>query len=315
MDIQRGIFQKICTKSTFFLLLLQTIILNSLTMKRFFFALACVIGLMTFASCTQEVIDDIMAQKPVVEFVTEEGMVSTNTSIYLGEELNFKVKVAPNSGSESQLAHFDFSITDLTGATVFNQNPEFTDPTTENFFEFTFTPEAASTYAVTATVTDQAGKANVATVVVDCVEPVLEGLGTFNGTIDIIGHVTTNEVVGYTYDGDYNMEGLVTTLTLGTVDENNRVSATLEIDGTPVTLYGTMTEGTITFDEFHFNKTITITVDVTLDLVMNMTGVIENDVLTLSGTATGAGSTMVIVLQVTADYNGTISGTLEKVVE
>ena len=284
-------------------------------MKKLFFALACVVGLMTFASCTQEVIDDIMAQKPEVEFVTGEGLVSANTSIYLGEELNFKVRVAPNSGSESELAHFDFSITDLTGATVFNQNPEFTNAAGENTFEFTFTPQAASTYAVIATVTDKAGKANVAKVVVDCVEPVLEGLGTFTGEIDILGHVSTNEVIGYTYDNDYNMEGLATILTLGAIDENNRVSATLEIDGTPVTLYGTMVEGIITFDEFHFNKTISITVDVTLDLVMNMTGVLQDDVLTLSGTAIGAGSTMVTVLQITANYNGTIEGSLEKVAE
>ena len=284
-------------------------------MKKFFFALACVVGLMTFASCTQEVIDDIMAQKPVAEFVAGDGLISVNTSVYLGETLNFKVKVAPNSGSESELAHFDFSITNLTGATVFNENPEITNPTGENFFEFTYTPTAASTYAVTATVTDKAGKANVINVVVDCVEPVIEGLGTFAGAIDILGHVTTNEVVGYTYDADYNMEQLATTLTLGVVDENNRVSATLEIDGTPVTLYGTLAEGTITFDEFHFNKTISITVDVTLDLLMNMTGVLADDVLTLSGTAAGTGTTMVLVAQVTATYDGNISGTLNKVAE
>ena len=283
-------------------------------MRKLFFALACVVGLMTFASCTQEVIDDIMAQKPVAEFVAGDGLISVNTSVYLGETLNFKVKVAPNSGSESELAHFDFSITNLTGATVFNENPEITNPAGENFFEFAYTPTAASTYAVTATVTDKAGKANVVTVVVDCVEPVIEGLGTFAGAIDILGHVTTNEVVGYTYDADYNMEQLATTLTLGVVDENNRVSATLEIDGTPVTLYGTLAEGTITFDEFHFNKTISITVDVTLDLVMNMTGVLADDVLTLSGTATGTGSTMVLVAQVTANYEGTVSGSLAKVV-
>ena len=284
-------------------------------MKKFFFALACVVGLMTFASCTQEVIDDIMAQKPEVEFVADEGLISVNTSVYIDEVLNFKVKVAPNSGSESELAHFDFSITNLTGATVFNENPEITNPTGENFFEFTYTPTAASTYAVTATVTDKAGKANVVNVVVDCVEPVIEGLGTFAGAIDILGHVTTNEVVGYTYDADYNMEQLATTLTLGVVDENNRVSATLEIDGTPVTLYGTLAEGTITFDEFHFNKTISITVDVTLDLLMNMTGVLADDVLTLSGTAAGTGTTMVLVAQVTATYDGNISGTLNKVAE
>ena len=278
--------------------------------------MACIIALMFFASCTQEQIDDIMAQKPVVEFVSGEGYISGNTGVYVGETLNFKVKVAPNSGSEAALSHFDFSVTDATGATVFNDNPEFTDPNVENYFEYVLTPEYASTFVVTATVTDVNGKANFVNVVVNYVEPVTEGIGTFSGIINIMGHVTTNEVVGYTYDGDYNIDTLATTLTLGVVGDDNRVSATLDIDGTPVTLYGTMDENnTITFDEFHFNKTITITVDVTLDLTMNMTGVLENDVLTLSGTAAGSGKTQVIVLVVEANFEGTIDGSLEKVAE
>ena len=285
-------------------------------MKKLFFGMACIIGLMFFASCTQEQIDDIMAQKPVVEFVSGEGYISGNTGVYVGETLNFKVKVAPNSGSEAALSHFDFSVTDATGATVFNDNPEFTDPNGENYFEYVLTPEYASTFVVTATVTDVNGKANFVNVVVNYVEPVTEGIGTFSGIINIMGHVTTNEVVGYTYDGDYNIDTLATTLTLGVVGDDNRVSATLDIDGTPVTLYGTMDENnTITFDEFHFNKTITITVDVTLDLTMNMTGVLENDVLTLSGTAAGSGKTQVIVLVVEANFDGTIDGSLEKVAE
>ena len=284
-------------------------------MKKLFLGLACVIGLMFFASCTQEVIDDIMAQKPSVEFISGEGLIAGNTSVYVGTELNFQVKVAPNSGSQSELSHFDFSITDLTGATVFNENPAFDDPNGENIFYFSYTPSAASTYAVTATVTDKAGKVNVITAVVDYVEPVVEGIGTFNGILTINGHVTTNEVVGYTYDDDYNIEDLDVTITLGTIDENNRVSATIDIDGTPVTLYGTMVENTITFDEFHFNKTITITATVTLDLAMNITGVLEDDVMTLSGTAAGSGKTQVLLIMLEANYEGNIDGSLERVTE
>ena len=281
-------------------------------MKKFFFALACVIGLMTLASCTQEQIDEIMAQKPVVEFVSGDGLISGDNSYYLGTELNFKVKVAPNSGSESPLVNFDFSITDLTGATVFNSKPEFTDPNGENLFEFSFTPETASTYTVTATLTDQANKVNIATAVINIAQPVVAEMGTFNGTLSIMGHVTTNEVQGQSYDQDENFENLPVTIALGAIDENNRVSATIEIEGTPVTIYGTMVENTITFDEFHFHKTISLIVDITLDLLMNITGTLENDVLTLSGTANGTGSAMVILVQLTANYQGTIEGTLEK---
>lgn len=289
-------------------------------MKKLFFGLACIIGMMFFASCTQEQIDDIMAQKPVVEFVSGEGLISGNTGVYVGEALNFKVRIAPNSGSEAELSHFNFAITDLNGNTVVDENPTILKPAEENFFEFAFTPDYASTFAVTATVTDVNNKANVVNIVVDYVEPVVEGIGTFTGLININGHITTNEVVGYTYDDDYNIDSLATTLTLGIAGEDNRVSATLEIDGTPVTLYGTMGEDNqITFDEFNFNKTITLgvalTTDITLHLTLNMTGVLENDVLTLSGPAAGEGKTMITIVEFKANFEGNIDGSLEKVVE
>lgn len=240
-------------------------------MKKLFFGLACVIGLMFFASCTQEVIDDLMSQKPTIEFVAEEGYISGNTGMYLGNEMNFKVKVAPNSGSEAALSHFDFSVTDLSGDTYYNDNPEITKPNEENIFEYNLIPNYPSTFVVTASITDVNGKVNLIKVVVDYVQPVVEGIGTFSGNININGHITSNEVMGQSYDQDYNLENLATTLVLGAVSEENRVSATLEIDGTPVTLYGTMVDGTITFDEFQFNKTITLILEVTLNLTMNMT--------------------------------------------
>ena len=277
--------------------------------------MACVIGLMFFASCTQEVIDDIMAQKPFAEFVSGNGYISSNTGLYVGDALNFKVKVSPNTSSQSPLASFDFLVTDLTGATFYNDNPVIEDPNGENIFEYTLTPNYASTFAVTATVTDEVGKKSIVSVVIDYVEPVTEGLGTFSGIINITGHITTNEVTGYTYDDDYNIENLVTALTLGAVDEGNRVSATLDIDGTPVTLYGTMAEGTITFDEFHFNKAINIVADITLDLAMNLTGVLENDALTLSGPAAGTGKTQVAFWTLEANYEGAVDGSLEKIAE
>lgn len=277
--------------------------------------MACVIGLITFAGCTQEQIDDLMAQKPTVEFVSGEGYISASNSYYLGTELNFKVKVAPNSGSESPLTNFEFSITDRSGATVFNSTPELTDPNGENFFELSYTPEVASTYTITAKVTDQATKVNMATLIIDIAQPVVAEMGTFNGTLNINGHVTTNEVAGQAYNQDENFENLPVNIVLGAIDDNNRISATIEIDGTPATLYGTLENDIITFDEFHFNKTISLVVDVTLDLVMNITGTLENDVMTLNGTAAGTGSALVLFVTLNANYDGTLEGTLTKVVE
>ena len=287
-------------------------------MKKLFFALACVIGLMTFASCTQEVIDELLAQKPAVEFVAGEGYIVGNTSVYVGTELNFKVKVAPNSGSQSELSHIDISITDKEGTTVYNDNPEFTDPAGENIFEWSFTPETASTYLVTVTVTDKAKKTNTITAVVDYVMPVAEGIGTFSGTLTFSGHITSNEIAGQpAYDQDMDPEEVPATIVLGALEENGRVSATFEVENSPVTLYGTMEDNTITFDEFHFNKTLSLQItNVVLDLTANFTGVLENDVLTVTGTAVGSGKTMITLVYLEVNLtNGVVEGSLDKVVE
>ena len=139
-------------------------------------------------------------------------------------------------------------------------------------------------------------------------------MGTFSGTINIKGHVTTNEVMGQAFDQDEDFNDLPITILLGAIDDDNRVSATIEIDGTPVTLYGTMVENTITFEEFHFTKTLSLAIaDVLLDLVMNITADLSDDTLILSGTADGSGKTQVIVVTLEANYNGTIEGTLTKV--
>lgn len=285
-------------------------------MKKLFFAMACVIGLMTFASCTQEVIDDILAQKPTVEFVSEDGFTSTSTSFYVGESINFKVKVAPNSGSQSELDHFDFSITTKEGTVVFNQNPEITDPAGENYFTFSFAPEVADNYTVTATITDKAKKANVAAIIIDYVQPVVEGIGTFDGMVNINGHITSNSVQNFPpYDEDYDITDIPLHLVLGTNVEG-KINATLEIDGNPVTLYATQDGENLIFDQFHFYKEIELTPqNVTLDLTMNMTGVMHDDTLTLSGECAGNGSTTILVVVFQVDMTGTIEGTLNKVVE
>lgn len=285
-------------------------------MKKLFFAMACFMGLMFFASCDSEVINEIMEQKPTVELVSEEGFISSNTSVYVGTELNFKVKVAPNSGSESPLAHFDFSITNASGTTVFNENPEFTDPSGENIFTFSYTPNVASTYIVTATVTDEAGKANVDGVTIDYVEPVVEGIGTFEGLMTINGHITSNSVQNLpAYDEDYDINDLPIQIVLGTNDEG-KINATLDIDGTPVTLYATQDGDNLVFDEFHFNREIELMPqNVVLDLIINMTGVMDGDNLTLSGTCSGAGSTTIVVVVFEVNLEGTLTGELQKVAE
>lgn len=282
--------------------------------------MACVIGLMFMASCTQEQINNLLAQKPTVEFVAGEGFISNNTGVYFGEPLNFKVKAAPNSGSGAELSSFKFTLVDKEGNSAYYDSPDIDYPTEENYFEYSVTPETASTFLAIATVTDANKKSAVDTVVVNYVKPVIEGIGTFEGPVNINGSYSTNEILNNSYQGEYNFENVNVSLILGTVDEENGVSATLDIEGVPVTIYGTNNEGVVTFDPYNINMAMPISIsgiDITsvmLDLTINMTGTLVDDVLTLNGTGNGTGSAdtgLGIVLR--ANYSGTIEGSLTKV--
>ena len=178
-------------------------------MKKLIFALACVVGLMTFASCDQAVVDEMMKQLPELEFVQGDGYFTGNTNVYIGTELKFQVKVAPNAGSEAELVHFDLSITDLNGQTQ-SYNPEIENPSGENTFVWSFTPTEASTYTVTATVNDNNSngpKTNIKAFVINVVKPVEAVNGTFKGEVNIRGHLKSNEIAGYeAYDQDYELK-------------------------------------------------------------------------------------------------------------
>lgn len=286
-------------------------------MKKLFLAMSCFMGLMFFASCDPETINELMEQKPTVEFVAADGYISANTSVYVGTELNFKVKVAPNSGSESPLANFNFAITNLEGTTVLDQNPTLTTPGEAMTFEFTYLPETASNYVVTATVTDEAGKADVVAITVDCTEPVIAEIGTFQGILNINGTVSSDgELIPGTgvISEDLDISDIATTLVLGSTSED-RVNVTIDLDGTPVTLQATVDGNTYIFDEFHFSRSINLITDITLDLIVNMTGVMDGDTMALSGTVTGTGSVVVLFTTVHVVLDGNIEGTLEKVEE
>ena len=137
-------------------------------------------------------------------------------------------------------------------------------------------------------------------------------MGVYEGLLNINGHITSNEILNQTYDDDVTYDDLPVTVMLGAIDENGNVSATMEIEGAPVTLYGTMEGNTIYFDTFTFYRTINLIVDITLDLEMDITAVLEDNTMTIEGTTSGTGKTMVALSTFKVDMTGTINGNLEK---
>lgn len=286
-------------------------------MKKLTIALACVIGMMFFASCDPDALNQIMEQLPEVEFVSDTNYVSGFSGFWVGEELHFQLRVKPNESSQSPIASVHFAIHNLNGDAVKTYDPEITDPEGENFFDVTFVSDQPSVYTVTAVVKDQAGKENATEpFTIDYVEHIESVIGTYQGDVEITGHVKSDKpVLGNTIDEDYTTGKLRTEIVLGQLAEDNRVVATFEIDGRPVSLYCTKTENGLELDEFHFNRLITLVCPIYLNITVNADATIdENGKMTLDGTANGAGAVFGIPLvNVTANLTGTISGDLNEV--
>ena len=284
-------------------------------MKKLFFALACVIGLTFFASCDPEVLNSLTGQKPDVEFVEAEGFISSNSSFELGEPLNFQIKITPNESTQSPLTRLDFDITGADGVSVFHEAPTITDPNGENIFTFSFTPDNTSLYAVTATVNDEAGKVNATALTVDYVESIVEEIGTFKGNLNINGRIVSDEpILGNQLNDTIEIKDIVTEIMMG-YTANGKVRVSLNIDGTPVSVYCTQEGNTFVFDPFIFTTKITVIAEVNLELTANISGVLEGDALTIQGVTRGSGKANIPATDIRVTLNGEINGVLDKEVE
>lgn len=275
--------------------------------------MACFIGLMFFASCDPE----IMQQLPEVTFEEGEGYLTHNTGVRIGTELKFKVTVAPNSGSESELTGMEFYITNANGVKVLDEHPAIEDPTDENTFIFTYTPDALSTYTVTASVVDQAGKTKTDAIVVGCFEDVQAGeYGAYCGAMNLHGYVTSNQIAGYDayQHEEIDIKDVPVTITLGELN-GNIIKIGLDIDDSYIALEGTMEGNTVTLSDIDFYKSINLFVSVAVHFTTNITGVIDDDVMILSGTAEGTGTARVIVAKLDVTFEeGTVAGELQKMI-
>jgi len=284
-------------------------------MKKLTVLIACCLGVLFFASCDPEVIEDLLSKKPTVEFVTEEHVTSAETyGIYVNESLTLNVRIAPNEESGSGLNEFIFTIqkSNEDGVIVLEDRKAITeDKYAPHFFEETFQFTEAGNYLVTAFVKDDAGAENAAVAYVDVAAPIVESLGSFTGNLKISGAVTVNNPFTGSNELDLTPMDVVTNIELGNTDENGMAEAILNIDGSLITLQCKREGDTFIFDTFHFTKPLDLTV-FTVDFnieISDMVGTLHDDMMSITAIAKGDGSYQQLV---TATLDGQMDGELEK---
>ena len=135
-------------------------------MKKLALALACLVSVAFFASCTEKVENP----EPSIAILAEEGYVADNSVVDLNTEVNFGFVVASNAETNKGLATLVVSIDgtewankDLTGMTEYTYRDVVT-----------YTPERdeiIGTSVITAIVTDEAGETATATINLQINEP------------------------------------------------------------------------------------------------------------------------------------------------
>lgn len=281
--------------------------------------MACIIGLMTFASCDPSAIDDLMKQKPEIALLPGEGLLTHNTGVRVGTELNFQVKVTPNSSSMSPIANVEFTVKDLNGNLLKSENPDFEDPSVENIFDFSFTAEnSETTYVFTFTATDEASKSNEIVVNVISSEVVEPVNGIYAGLVNLHGYITTNEIAGHeTYNHEEKeLNDIPVNIYYGEVNEQGQAHIGIEVEDTYLSFWCPMEGNTIHLNKFVYYQSVELFVSVFVEITANMDCVVEDGIMTLSGTAEGIGEAMVLLakLEVTLE-EGTLEGTLVEVTE
>ena len=288
-------------------------------MKKVALLVAC-IGVLFFASCTEEVLD-LLKKKPQVEFVKDAEHPSDAYSIMVGESITFTVQIAPNEETNAALKEFIFTIKNPSDndAVVFEDRQTITeDLYATHVFEETFTATETGNYTVTATVKDENDAENVAAVYLDCASPIVDEIGTFKGVLKIAGGLTVDNPLTGPAELSLDATDVDVTVTLGNTAEDGVAEAQLNIDGSLVTLQCQKDNGTFRFDTFHFTKPIDLVSLATVEFdieITDMVGVLDGDVLNVTAKASGDGSFMLSLLTATVKLDGTMEGPLDKMKE
>lgn len=278
-------------------------------MKKIALLLACIVSLCCFTRCVDNM-DDLLAQKPEIAFLNEEGYCHADGNYYVGTEIEFKVQAMPNATSESPLVAFNFSIVDLNGNSLVDESATVTTDTL--LVTKCFTSQKEGTYVVTATVTDSLGKVNAAELRITLVDPNAGAIGRYEGYVNIAGDVVFDTLLP---QQQLDLDSLFARVVLSEGSAPDEVVAIVEIEGAPYSLTCHQQDGQLIMDEIHLTRVLTDLNNLELHFTIDMVGTLEGDRLQISGPVTGTGELNLLLLRVHATMSGQIDGTLERVQE
>ncbi len=274
-------------------------------MKKNILFMACCIGLMLFASCKKDPV------APTISVITDAGYVTENAQIYSGDI----IKVGFNANGE-KLTKIEITLTQ--NGTVINSSQATIESLTSFSHTAAFTVEATGTVTVTGTVTDANGlTASKSFNILFNEKPYAKFIGHYEGDALFTG-IMKAEISGFDpIEQEVTDKDVPVVLELRSGETMTEVIGNCKINDQDMELKGTVEGNKVTFEAV--NTTVSYNYDmngynipVDVNITYAVTGTLDNETLTLSGTCNGGGEIHLLIYNGTTSIDGTIGGNLVK---
>lgn len=270
-------------------------------MKKLSFALACIIGLMLFASCKK---DESTNNNPddlplTITPITDEGFVKDGDEVFVLNSFKFGFEA---QGTDLTL----FTCTIESGGETTSDQTEMENAIC-NSYECTFMPTVAGEIKITGTIKNAKGETATATITINAIETENHKfIGNYDGPLSGSGSI---ELMGQsfdipTFDYDSQLEILVG-------ENGNEILSYYITEGTTYEVKGICNGNDVTFEPFTINYEEDGSA---MSLAINLIGTLENDNLHVTGTAFSEGEFEMPEYQMPIPYvvNINFDGVLDK---
>ena len=274
-------------------------------MKKNILFLACCIGLMLFASCKKDPV------APTISVITDTGYVTENAQIFSGNI----IKVGFNATGE-KLTKIEITLTQ--NGTVINSSQATIESLASFSHTAAFTVEATGTVTITGIVTDANGlTASKSFNILFNEKPNAKFIGHYEGDALFTGKMKA-EVAGVDpIEQEVTDRAIPVILDLRDGETLTEVIGTCKINDQEMELKGTIDGNTVTFEAVSTTVTINYEMDeysipLSMTVTYSVTGMLDNETLTLNGNCNGAGEIHILIYNGTTSIEGTIGGSLVK---
>ena len=273
-------------------------------MKKSTLFLACCIGLLFFASCKKDPVAPTIDMTNGSEYVTE------NAQLYYGDE----VTVGFDATGEDLIK---LEVTLSADGTIFTSHFENIEKQASYSYSHTFTLDASGTVTITGIVTDASGQTASKSFNIICNEwPNAKFVGHYEGDALFTG-IMKAEIDGMDpIENEMTDRAFPVTLDLRQGEALTDVIGICKIESQEMEIKGTVEGNTVTFEAV--NTTVTfnynmngINIPLDMNITYAVTGVLDNETLTLNGTCNGEGE-IHFIINGTTSLDGTIGGSLAK---